>query len=175
MADRLVSQQHSGWTAGLLAHLRSGQVARVVYGSIIGLALVLTMQAHPPAAGTVAGSLLATGVAVGLAELYSELVSSRARVAIGGHVDPLRAVIGDSVAVAVGVAFPAVFFVAATAGWISADSAFALAKWTGLGLIAAYAYLAARLTGRTQARSLLHAGGAAAIAGVLIVFKALIH
>lgn len=174
MAIRQPPQQR-GLTAGLMSHLQSGQVARVVYGSIIGLALVLTMEAHPPGAGTVAGSLVATGLAVGLAELFSELISSRARIGIGDEVEPLHIVIGDSVAVTVGVAFPAVFFLAATAGWIYADTAFALAKWTGLGLIGGYAYLAGRLTGWSHSRSLLHASGAALIAAVLIVFKALIH
>ena len=32
----------------VLAHLRSGGVSRVVYGAIIGLALIVTLQLHPP-------------------------------------------------------------------------------------------------------------------------------
>ncbi|WP_322938267.1 hypothetical protein [Nocardioides bizhenqiangii] len=163
------------WSAGLMSHLRSGQVARVVYGSIVGLALVLTMEAHPPEEGRVAAALVATGLAVGLAELYSELIGLRARAGAGEEVGPLRIVIGDTVAVILGVAFPAVFFFASTAGLIETDTAFALAKWTGLGLIGAYSFLAARLTGAGHARSLVHAGGAAVIAAALIAFKALIH
>jgi hypothetical protein len=175
MTDSPAIRQRSRWSAGLRSHLRSGQVARVVYGSIIGLALVLTMEAHPPTQGSVAASLAATGIAVGLAELYSEVICSRARAGTGGEVDDIRNIISDSIAVAVGVAFPAVFFLAAFVQWISLDTAFSLAKWTGLALIGAYAYVAARLQGGTQVRSLLHATGAAVVAALLIVFKALIH
>ena len=43
--------QHRGMTAGVRArieaHLGSGQVAKVVYGSIIGLALVVALAGHP--------------------------------------------------------------------------------------------------------------------------------
>ena len=38
----------------LATHLRSGQVSRVVYGSIIGLALVVAIQHHPPEPGVMA-------------------------------------------------------------------------------------------------------------------------
>ena len=37
----------------LVSHLESTHVGRVVYGAIIGLALVVALQAHPPGAGTV--------------------------------------------------------------------------------------------------------------------------
>ena len=53
----------------LASHLRSGQVSRVIYGSIIGLALILTLEAHPPRVAVVVGTLLATALAVALAEL----------------------------------------------------------------------------------------------------------
>src|SRR4051794_4320384 len=58
------------------AHLESRDVARVIYGSIIGLALVLALQAHPPTAARTAGLLVGSAVAVGLAELYSEVVGA---------------------------------------------------------------------------------------------------
>jgi hypothetical protein len=63
----------------ILPHVESGRVSRVLYGSIIGLALVLTMEAHPTTpAGSIA-TLLATAIAVGLAELYSEVLGTEAR------------------------------------------------------------------------------------------------
>jgi hypothetical protein len=46
--------------ATLEAHLGSRQVARVVYGSIIGLTLVVVVEAHPPKTGVVVGWLLLT-------------------------------------------------------------------------------------------------------------------
>ena len=157
------------------AHLGSRQVARVLYGSIIGLALVLALQAHPPAAGTVAASLLATAVAVGLAELYSEYVGTETRTRT--RVDRAQfAEIWDEVfAVVLGIAFPAVFFLLAAIGLIERDAAFTIAKWSGLGLITAYGYAAARLTGATVRRSILRASVAGLIAAFLIVIKSLLH
>jgi hypothetical protein len=165
----------SGWRGRLAAHLESRQVSRVVYGSIIGLALVLTLEAHPTTAGVAIGTLVATGLAVGLAEAYSEIVGARVRTGVGGHPEPLGTVVTDTLAVGFGITFPAVFFLAAGAGLIEFDTAFSLAKWTGLGLIAAYGYLAARLSGSHPWGALLQASGVAVIAAVLIAFKALLH
>ncbi len=159
----------------ILTHLRSGQVSRVVYGSIIGLALVLTLEAHPPAPGAAVGTLLATALAVALAELYSEQLGARARASMGGHREPLRAIVTNAVAVAFGVAFPSVFFLAATLHLLAYDTAFAVAKWSGLALIAGYGYLGARLTGVRRLHALLQAAAVAAMAAVLIALKALVH
>jgi hypothetical protein len=67
----------------IAAHLGSRQVSRVLYGSIIGLALVLALEAHPPGAGAITVTLLATAVAVALAELYSEIVGTEVQTARG--------------------------------------------------------------------------------------------
>ncbi|MET0524295.1 MAG: hypothetical protein ABWZ91_05810 [Nocardioides sp.] len=175
MADGAPAAEVSGWRTWMIAHLRSGQVSRVVYGSIIGLALILTLEAHPTSPRVAIGTLVATGLAVGLAELYSEVIGARTRVALGGEAEPLPIVLLDTVAVFVGIAFPVVFFIAAGFGLIEMEAAFRLAKWTGLALIAAYGYLAARLSGATGFRAVLHASGVAGIATLLIAFKALLH
>ena len=161
--------------ASLASHLRSGQVSRVVYGSIIGLALVLTLERHPPGVGTVIGSLVASAVAVALAELYSEWVGGRARAGMGGETEPLRTVVADTVAVGFGVAFPSVFFLASAVTPIDYDTAFELAKWTGLGLIAGYGYVAARLSGSGRWAALTEAAVVGLIAAALIIVKALLH
>ena len=159
----------------IASHLGSGNVSRVVYGSIIGLALVLTMEAHPSSAGVAIGTLLATAVAVALAELYSELIGRRARSSVGGSVESWEEIAQDSLAVAFGVAFPSVFFLAAILGFYEFETAFTVAKWTGLGLIAAYGYAAARLEGKGTTGALLQALSVGLIAGVLIALKALVH
>ena len=74
-----------------------------------------------------------------------------------------------------GIAFPAVFFVAVMLGLIEYGTAFDLAKWTGLGLIAAYGYVAARLSGTGMLGALLQAASVGLIAALLIVLKALVH
>jgi hypothetical protein len=57
-------------------HLGSRQVTRVVYGSIIGMALIVALEGHPPGPGVMAVRLLGTAIAVGLAEVYSEVVGT---------------------------------------------------------------------------------------------------
>jgi hypothetical protein len=157
------------------AHLGSRDVARVIYGSIIGLALVVALQAHPPGAGTTASLLVGTAVAVGLAEAYSELVGTEARTRRRVDRAQVRELVGEGGAVVFGAAFPAVFFVLAALGVFDIDVAFRLAKWTGLGLICAYAFVAARMSGYHLLGALVHAALIGAIGGALIALKALLH
>jgi hypothetical protein len=150
-------------------------VSRVVYGSIIGLALVVALEAHPPPSAAMIASLLGTAVAVGLAELYSELVgfeTPRHRKAGATEVRRLAADVG---AVAFGIAFPAVFFLLAVIGVLEADTAFTCAKWTGLGLIGVYGYAGARLSGAGMVASLVQAAAVALIGAALILLKSLVH
>jgi hypothetical protein len=53
--------------SGLEDHLGSEQVSRVIYGAIIGMALIVVLEQHPPSPGVIAGTLIATGLAVALA------------------------------------------------------------------------------------------------------------
>jgi hypothetical protein len=157
------------------AHLGSPQVARVVYGSIIGLALVVVLEVHPPGAGSVIVSLLATAVAVALAELYSDVLGGETRARRKLERSEIRDIAVDASAVAFGIAFPAVYFLLAVVGAIEDDTAFDIAKWSGLGLIGAYGYAAARLAGQGTAAALIKAVGVALIAAFLIAIKAVLH
>jgi hypothetical protein len=161
--------------SALARHLGSRQVSRVLYGSIIGLALVVALEAHPPAPGVVAATLLGTAIAVGLAELYSEILgtATRTRTRIERH--HLSDIAEEVGAVVIGIAFPAVFFLLAAVGAIDDDAAFDIAKWSGLALIASYGFAAARLTGDTVIGALGRAALAGFIAAFLIVLKALLH
>jgi hypothetical protein len=159
----------------LEAHLESRQVSRVVYGAIIGLALVVALQDHPPSAGVMIATLLGTAIAVGLAELYSDLLGIEtrshrlvSRTEVFGQLD-------DVAAVAFGVGFPAVFFVLAAAGAMEVETAFRVARWTGLCLIAFYGFCAARLSGAGLTASFTHGLAVGAIGGALIALKALVH
>ena len=147
----------------------------MIYGALIGLALVVALEAHPPAPGVMVGTLLVTALAVGLAELYSEIVGTQARTGHGIGRERLRHLLEDVAGVAFGIAFPSVFFVLAAAGALDDANAFTLAKWSGLGLIGCYGFAAARLGGAGLAASLLRALVVGAIAGALIVVKALLH
>jgi hypothetical protein len=159
----------------IVAHLGSRQVSRVLYGSIIGLALVVALEAHPPRAGVVAVSLVATAIAVGLAELYSDIVGTETRTRARVERRQIVEMLSEVGAVAVGVAFPGIFFLIAAAGAIDVETAFTVAKWSGLALITAYGFIAARFTGETVLGSVRRAGIAGLIAAFLIVIKALLH
>jgi hypothetical protein len=157
------------------SHLASSQVARVVYGAIVGLALVVALETHPPTAGAMVATLLGTGLAVGLAEVYSETLGTEVRTRRRLERAHRRAIWKDTLAVAFGIGFPAVFFVLAAAGAVEVDTAFDLAKWSGLGLIALYGFLAARLAGAPLTAALLKSGAVASIGAFLIVLKSLVH
>jgi hypothetical protein len=161
--------------ATLEAHLGSQKVARVVYGSIIGLTLVVALDEHPPAAGVMAAWLVLSGVAVALAEIYSDVVGAETAERHRVSRRQLAHFAEEAGSVALGVGLPAVFFLLAAVGLLQLDTAFTAAKWTGLGLIGFYGYWAARFAGSPVPRALLQAAMVAAIGGAVIVFKALLH
>jgi hypothetical protein len=159
----------------LEVHLGSRQVARVVYGAIVGLTLIVALESHPPSAGVMAAWLLLTGLTVALADVYSEVIgietSERHRVT--RH--QLAHLLEQGWAVALGVAFPAGFFLLAAADVVQLPTAFSIAKWSGLGLIGFYGFWAARFAGAPLPRALLQGAVVAAVGGIVIAFKALIH
>ncbi|TFV92971.1 hypothetical protein E4P40_00875 [Blastococcus sp. CT_GayMR20] len=159
----------------LEAHLGSRQVARVVYGSIIGLTLVVTLDEHPPSAGVMTAWLLLTAVAVALAELYSEVVGAETSERHRVTRQQLAHMLESAGAVGLGVGFPAVWFLLVVLGLIEIDTAFAIAKWGGLGLIGFYGFWAARFSGASVSRALVQAALVAAIGAVVIAVKALLH
>jgi hypothetical protein len=156
-------------------HLGSTQVSRVIYGSIIGLALVVALEHDPPRPAVMVGTLVGTALAVGLAELYSEVVATEVRThrrVARAHVGEIAADVG---AVAFGISFPAVFFLLSTGDAMEVETAFSLAKWSGLGLIGLYGFYAARVAGAGVPRALLQAVAVALIGAFLIGLKALVH
>jgi multisubunit Na+/H+ antiporter MnhB subunit len=128
-------------------HVSSRQVSRIIYGAIIGLALVVALQAHPPPPGAVIATLLGTAVAVALAEVYSELVGFETGWRRHATSAERESLIADAAVVAIGVGFPSIFFLLAAVGVLEDESAFRIAKWTGLGLLGVYGFTGARLTG----------------------------
>lgn len=161
--------------ARLEGHLGSHQVARVTYGAIIGLALIVALGDHQPTGGGMLGWLLATAVAVALAEMYSDVLgietNERHRVTRlqFGHI------LEGGTAVAFGIAFPAVFFLLAVLGVLDLETAFAIATWSGLGLIGFYGYWAARFAGATNSRAVLRGVLVALIGEALVLIEALLH
>jgi hypothetical protein len=159
----------------LIDHLESPDVARIIYGSVVGLAVVVALQVHPPTAAQAAGIIIGTGIAIGLAELYAEIIGTEARTRRPVERREMREMLRQAGAATFGAAFPAIFFLLAVVDAVDMQLAFRLAKWTGLGLICGYGYLASRLAGQTVARAVVHAAAVGAVGGALIAFKALLH
>lgn len=164
-----------GMREALADHLGTTQVTRVIYGSIIGLALVVALEHHSPGPGRVAGLLVGTAVAVGLAEIYSEVIGSQTRKQRRVRRDELGHLLDEAVAVAFGVGFPAVFFVLAAVDVMEEDTAFGVAEWTGLGLIAFYGFCAGKLAGEGLIGAIVQALIVALVGLALIALKALLH
>jgi hypothetical protein len=156
-------------------HLRSTQVSRVIYGSIIGLALVVALEHDPPRPAVMVGTLVGTAVAVGLAELYSEIVGTEVRTRRRVERAHVGEIVADVGAVAFGVGFPAIFFLLSVADAMEVETAFTLAKWSGLALIGLYGFSAARLAGARLLAALVQAVAIVLIGAFLIGLKALVH
>lgn len=157
------------------AHLDSHQVARVLYGAIIGLALVFSLERHPPSANEMVLLLLGTAGAVAVAEIFSDVIGTETRTHRRIQRSEARGILGDSLAVAFGIAFPIVFFELAALGAIGLGAAFDVAEWSGIALTAFYGWSAARLAGQGHVAALVQAGAVALIGVVVIGLKVLTH
>jgi hypothetical protein len=175
VAQPAAAGERTGLGGRIERHLGGERVARVTYGAIIGMALIVVLEKHPPRSAVVVGTLMATALAVALAELYSEVIGHQTRHRERVQAHHLRRLTGDVAAVAFGIAFPAVFFLADLAGLLKEDTAFTLAKWSGLVLIGFYGFCAARLAGEKFLPALLQALAVAAVGAMLIAFKAVVH
>ena len=149
--------------------------ARLLYGSIVGLAIVLALQEHPPADAAIAATLVGTAIAVALAEVYSDVLGTEIERRRSVTRDDVRHIAGRAEATAVGVAFPAVFFVLAAADVLGTQSAFNAAKWSGVALVSAYAFAATRLAGASMPRSSARAVAFAVLGVALVTLKSLVH
>ena len=165
----------AGVREAIESHLGSAQVSRVIYGAIIGLALIVSLEKHPPKAAVMVGFILATAVAVALAEIYSDIIGTETRTHARVENARKRHIAKESTAVAGGIGFPAVFFLLASAGVLETATAFTVAKWSGLGLIGLYGFVGGRLSGRSVPASILHGLAVGLIGGFLIAFKSLLH
>jgi hypothetical protein len=167
-----VSARFRAWVA---SHLGSRDVARVLYGTIVGIALVVALESKEHTAGENATYIFVAAVVIGLAELFSEVISLEARNRRRINRVDARPLARDAIAVVIGAGFPAVYFVLAAAGVMTVHTAFVLSRWSGLGLVIVYAFAAARLSGAGRLHSARHAATAAVVGLILVELKALVH
>ena len=157
------------------SHLGSTQVSRVLYGTIIGLALVVALEHQPPSPAVMVATLLGTAVAVALAEFYSEIVGTEVRTRRRIDRSRVGEIATDVGAVAFGISFPAVFFVLSVARGHGGRDRLRAREVVGLALTGFYGYAAARLAGAGTLVALGQATAVALIGAFLILLKALVH
>ena len=67
------------------------------------------------------------------------------------------------------------FFLLSALGLLAIGTAFTVAKWSGMGLIGFYGYVAASFAGAPPHRALVKGALAALVAAGLIALKAFVH
>lgn len=158
--------------AWLRAHVVDG-AGKVVYGSIVALALIIVLDFDDATAGGAALSLLAALFAVGCAEAYGEFLEAmihRRRTLRGA--ERLEIVEGVVLHLLPALA-PIPFFLLAAVRAIGLEVAYGLAEWTGVAALGLFAFGAYRAAGGSFARSLV-AGGLLTGVGLLLVVVKLI-
>lgn len=159
----------------MLLHRTAERAARAVYGTIIALAVIATLSDGSAAAGEVLVAVIGGVVAAQLAELYASYLADVIREQRYPGRARMRAALGDSAAGSVAAVLPAVPFVVAAIGAIELDTAFDIAFWAGLGVLAGYTLLANRLAGLSGLRNLIACSVVLAVGLALIALKAIVH
>ena len=145
---------------------------KAVYGIIIALAIVITLEAHPPSPLEAEATILLGALAVAMAEFYSETlqlrISERRRasrqenVEIGRHVGT----------VLVGALLPLPAFLLVSLGVMSIEGAFTFVKWMLVTLLFIYGYVAAQVGGAGIRWSILLGMMTGSIGVIVVIAKA---
>ena len=147
------------------------RVAKTIYGTIIILVVIVTMEDHPPSIRGTFFTVIFTGLGVALAEWYSDFIGKT----IDEHhmLNSLerQRIVKDVSAVMTGAWLPMPFVILAWMNVISLDLALDLAKWRMVGVLLFYGYIASRLVGHNQLRSFAFAVGASLIGIFIVLFK----
>ena len=116
------------------------------------LAVLLTMQDHPPGPWVSAITVAGTVLIVLAAELYAELLGEEIDLGRITTRTERRARLRRLAPITLSAEAPVVVLVLAGLGLLEEDTAFNIAIWVTVCLITAEGYLARRLAGRTGAR-----------------------
>jgi len=130
---------------------------RAIYVLIAVMAMTVALEGVETRPGRALGAVIATAVALTLAELFADRVGisirkGRQATEAERQEEHREALTGLAV-----VAIPISFFV--------------LAQWAGFGILAIYSYVASRASGGSRMRSIVGAVGLTAIGGALILLN----
>ncbi len=151
------------------------RAARAVYGTIIGLAVILALEETGAGANDVTAATVGAVIAAALAELYAQYIGAEIRERRPPAAAEIWAVAIDTAAGTLAALIPVIPFVLAELGALDRESAYDIAPWLGVGVLVAFAALANRFVGLTGGRNAVVTAVALAVALVLIGLKALVH
>ena len=158
----------------IIENIDGHRVAKTIYGTIIILVVIVTMQDHPPSAiGTVA-TIIMTGLGVALAEIYSDFIGISIKERAVLDKSKRRHILKDVSAVMTGAWMPLPFIIMAKLGFFSLEFGLVLAKWAMVGVLLFYGYIASRLSGQSHPKSFLYAIAASSIGAFVVFFKQLL-
>ena len=144
---------------GAVRFVTAARAGHAVYGSIIVLAFVTGLDEVSASAREAFFGVLGAAIAVALSEMYADMIGATIR----ERRTPSRAEyreFGVDMAFGFGAAiFPALFFLLAWLEVMALGRAFAVAEWSGVGILFGYALVATRAANMTLSHSLLWAGG----------------
>jgi hypothetical protein len=156
-------------------HRTPERAARAVYGTIIALAVIATLEGGATPAGEIVIAVVGGVIAAQLAELYAAYLADTIRERRHPPMGRFRAAAVDSSAGTVAALLTVIPFVLAAAGAMKRETAFDVAFWAGLGVLGGYTLLANRLAGLSGLPNLIAGAVVLAIGLALIALKALVH
>jgi len=157
-------------------HRAAERASRAVYFTIVALAIIIALEEagnDVPATEVVLSTVGAT-VITALADLYAQYIAEVIR-SQGFSATEFRAAAVDTAAGVPAALVPVVPFVFAAAGTISEATAYDIASWLGLGVLAGYTLFANRAAGIGGPRGIAIACLVALLGVALIALKALVH
>ena len=157
-------------------HRVAERASRAVYFTIVALAIIVALEeaGDDVSATEVVASTVGATIITALADLYARYIAEAIRQE-GFSSEEFRAAAIDTAAGLLAAIVPVVPFVVAAAGAISEQSAYDVAAWLGLGVLAAYTLFANRAAGLTGLRGLVTAAAVLLLGFALIALKALVH
>ena len=144
---------------------------RAIYVLISVMAITVALEGVETRPGRALGAVIATAVALTLAELFADRVGISIRKGRQATEEERQEEHREALTGLAVVAIPISFFVLAVLDVIELHTAFVLAQWAGFGILAIYSYVASRASGGSRMRSIVGAVGLTAIGGALILLN----
>jgi len=151
--------------------LGGSRSTKAVYGLILITAALIGFQIHETDALTLAIKVFFAGLAIVLAEAYSELLGEKIQHHKNLTKRERREIIHDAMVISSVAAFPVLVFLVSELGLYSTDTAFEICyTWciAGLGL---FGYIASRAGGDTKSASIKKALLVAGVGVVVVLTK----